>query len=41
VPVRLGLRGARAAEILEGLAEGDRVIPATSPINAGDWLRTQ
>ncbi|MEI6159853.1 MAG: efflux RND transporter periplasmic adaptor subunit [Roseococcus sp.] len=39
VPVRLGLRGARAAEMLEGLAEGDRVLPATATVAAGDRVR--
>jgi len=29
VPVRLGLRGACAAEILEGLNEGDRIAART------------
>jgi len=38
--VRLGLRGARAAEILEGLGAGDRVLPATAPIAAGGRVRT-
>jgi HlyD family secretion protein len=29
-PVRLGLRGLHGAEVLEGLAEGDRVVPAAT-----------
>jgi len=41
VAVRLGLRGARAAEILEGLEEGDRIIPTTAGIVAGKRLRAQ
>ncbi len=40
VPVRLGLRGVRAAEILEGLDAGDQVLPATAPIQAGGRVRT-
>ena len=39
VPVRLGLRGARAAEILAGLSEGELVLPATAGIAAGDRVR--
>jgi HlyD family secretion protein len=39
VPVRLGLRGARAAEILEGVGEGDRVLPATAAVSAGARVR--
>ncbi|MBR0653670.1 efflux RND transporter periplasmic adaptor subunit [Plastoroseomonas arctica] len=39
VPVRLGLRGAVAAEILEGLSEGDRVLPASAAVAAGDRVR--
>lgn len=41
VGVRLGLRGARAAEILEGLSEGDIVLPAAAKVTAGDRVRTQ
>lgn len=40
VPVRLGLRGARAVEILEGLGEGDLVLPATAPVASGGRVRT-
>ena len=39
VPVRLGLRGARAAEILEGVGEGDRVLPATAAVSSGARVR--
>jgi HlyD family secretion protein len=41
VPVRLGLRGARAAEIQDGLAEGDLVLPATAAIAAGAKVRAR
>ena len=40
VPVRLGLRGARAAEILEGLREGELILPTTATVSAGDRVRT-
>ena len=40
VAVRLGLRGARAAEIVEGLGEGDRVLPSTAPVAEGGRVRT-
>lgn len=39
-PVRLGLRGAVAAEILEGLREGDLVLPVDAPVSAGERVRT-
>jgi len=39
VPVRLGLRGARAAEILEGLGEGDLAVPTTSTVVPGERVR--
>ena len=39
VPVRLGLRGARAAEILDGLNEGDRVLPVTAAVVADARVR--
>jgi HlyD family secretion protein len=39
VPVRLGLRSGGFAEVLEGLHEGDRVIPATASIEAGARVR--
>ena len=39
-PVRLGLRGAVAAEIREGLREGDLVLPADAQVSAGDRVRT-
>jgi len=37
--VKLGLRGEGSAEILDGLAEGDRVVPAGNSIRAGQRLR--
>lgn len=40
VAVRLGLRGARAAEILDGLGEGERVLPANAAVAAGQRVRT-
>lgn len=39
IAVRLGLRGARAAEILDGLAAGDRVLLATAGVSAGERVR--
>jgi HlyD family secretion protein len=39
VAVRLGLRGARAAEILEGLEEGDRILPVAAKIAPGARVR--
>ena len=39
VQVRLGLRGVGSAEILEGLKEGDNVIPQTEKAVAGDRVR--
>ena len=39
VPVRLGLRGARAAEIVDGLNEGDRVLPVTAAVATGARVR--
>jgi len=39
-PVRLGLRGEGSVEIVEGLAEGDAVVPAGSAIKAGQRLRS-
>jgi HlyD family secretion protein len=38
-PVRLGLRGATSVEILDGLAEGDTVVPANAGIVTGQKLR--
>jgi HlyD family secretion protein len=38
-PVTLGLRGVGSVEILGGLAEGDRVVPAGNAIRAGQRLR--
>jgi HlyD family secretion protein len=38
-PVKLGLRGDGSVEILDGLAEGDLVVPSTAPVRAGDRLR--
>ncbi len=40
VPVRLGLRGARAVEILEGLSEGDLILPTTASVSAGERVRS-
>jgi HlyD family secretion protein len=40
VSVRLGLRGARATEILEGLREGDLILPAAATVSAGERVRT-
>ena len=37
--VRLGLRGEGAVEILEGLAEGDLVVPTSAGIKPGQRLR--
>jgi HlyD family secretion protein len=39
VAVRLGLRGARAAELLDGLDEGDLVLPVNAPVAAGRRVR--
>jgi len=39
VPVRLGLRGIGSVEILEGLNEGDEVIPQTEKALPGDRVR--
>lgn len=39
LPVRLGLRGDSAVEILDGLAEGDAAIPAGSGVGAGQRIR--
>jgi HlyD family secretion protein len=38
-PVRLGLRSGGFGEVLDGLAEGDRVIPAKASVAAGDRIR--
>jgi HlyD family secretion protein len=38
-PVRLGLHGEGAVEIVDGLAEGDRAVPAGSTIKAGQRVR--
>ncbi|MDJ0389322.1 efflux RND transporter periplasmic adaptor subunit [Roseomonas sp. E05] len=38
-PVRIGLRGPSQVEILEGLREGDRVVPAAAAVADGDRLR--
>lgn len=37
--VKLGLRASGWAEVLDGLAEGDRVLPAAAEIAAGDRVR--
>ena len=39
VPVKLGLRGIGSVEILDGLKEGDAVIPQTEKAIAGDKVR--
>jgi HlyD family secretion protein len=39
-PVRVGLRGPQRVEILEGLREGDLVVPATAPVADGGRVRT-
>ena len=39
LPVRLGLQGSTHTEILDGIAEGDFVIPATFPVIAGQRVR--
>ena len=39
VPVKLGLRGVGAVEILTGLKEGDEAIPQTEKALAGDRVR--
>ncbi len=39
-PVRLGLQGNAQVEILEGLAEGDVVVPANSGVLTGQRVRT-
>jgi len=38
-PIRLGLRSGGFGEVLDGLAEGDRVIAAEAPVTAGDRVR--
>ncbi|MGP9810315.1 efflux RND transporter periplasmic adaptor subunit [Rhodopseudomonas sp. NSM] len=38
-PVKLGLRGVGAYEVIEGLAPGDRVIPLTTGVKPGDRIR--
>ncbi|WP_407050851.1 efflux RND transporter periplasmic adaptor subunit [Methyloraptor flagellatus] len=38
-PVRLGLRGNVQAEILDGIGEGDLVVPTTSSLRPGQRLR--
>jgi HlyD family secretion protein len=38
-PVRLGLQGATQTQILEGVADGESVLPAVSPILAGARVR--
>ncbi|WP_111397337.1 efflux RND transporter periplasmic adaptor subunit [Humitalea rosea] len=38
-PIRIGLRGAQQVEVLEGLAEGDRVLPAAATVGDGGRLR--
>lgn len=37
--VKIGLRGVRQVEILEGLAEGDVVVPVTAPVADGGKVR--
>ena len=39
VPIKLGLRGVGSVEVLQGLAEGDTVIPQTEKVVAGNAVR--
>jgi HlyD family secretion protein len=39
VPVKLGLRGVGSIEVLQGLNEGDTVIPQTEKVVVGDKVR--
>lgn len=39
VPVKLGLRGVDSVEVLQGLNEGDTVIPQTEKVVVGDKVR--
>ena len=39
VPVKLGLRGVGSVEVLQGLNEGDTVIPQTEKVVVGDKVR--
>ena len=39
-PVRLGLRSAGWAEVLEGLQEGDRVVPVAAMVSPGQRVRS-
>jgi len=39
VPVTLGLRGGNALELLQGVQEGDPLIPASAPVVAGSRVR--
>jgi HlyD family secretion protein len=39
-PVRLGLRSAGWAEVLEGLEEGDLVVPVAAAVVSGQRVRT-
>lgn len=39
-PIRLGIRSGGVAEVIAGLREGDRVLPASAAITAGARLRT-
>lgn len=38
-PVKLGLRGARFAEVVEGLQAGDRLVPPGTPLQDGARIR--
>jgi len=38
-PIRLGLRAGGVAEVLDGLGEGNQVIPVTAPVAAGARVR--
>jgi HlyD family secretion protein len=38
-PVKLGLRGEGSVEILDGIKEGELVVPAGSPVKAGQYVR--
>jgi len=39
--ITTGIRGVGTTEVVSGLSEGDRVIPPTSPVGAGDRVRVR
>ena len=41
LPIKLGLEGTGAVQVLEGLAEGDLVVPASEKVVAGDRVKAQ